>query len=215
MTIDDDDDVLSPGNDDDILMINDHDEIKLEPTSLENSPRISSSLHGKLHQNSNRNTPNNSRSRGDTPTQRKLATPPFSSSSRNDTPTNNVRSNGTPTPRPSTTGKFSDRMRSSLALDTTNNTVIRPAVNDGNIVIVSELKGEISKLKKEVAKKDFELLEKDKQASMLKVEHIREVRALQAKFKTQEEDYLKSIEGLRKKNQELLRKVAQISKGKL
>lgn len=53
------------------------------------------------------------------------------------------------------------------------------------------------------------------QASMLKVEHIREVRTLQAKFKTSEEDYLKSIDGLRKKNQELLRKVAQLSKGKL
>lgn len=41
--------------------------------------------------------------------------------------------------------------------------VIRPQVHDGNIVIVSELKGEISQLKKTIAKKDVELIEKDKQ----------------------------------------------------
>ena len=50
---------------------------------------------------------------------------------------------------------------------------------------------------------------------MLKVDHIREIRSLQEKFKNSEEDYLKKIDSLRTKNQELIRKVAQISKGKL
>jgi len=209
------DDSVSPIDDtDDVEMLDDLpilDDVKLEPTSLENSPRISSSLQGKLA--SSRNTPN---SRRGTPTTRKLATPPLS---RNDSQSHKHRDssssrNGTPNPRIGSS-MFTDRVRSSLALDTSANSVIRPQVHDGNIVIVSELKGEISQLKKTIAKKDVELIEKDKQASMLKVEHIREVRTLQAKFKTSEEDYLKSIDGLRKKNQELLRKVAQLSKGKL
>jgi uncharacterized protein involved in exopolysaccharide biosynthesis len=130
-----------------------------------------------------------------------------------DTP---VGRSDTPTPRTSSatpSTKFSDRMRSSLALDKTKSNL--PAVNDGNIVVVTKLREEINSLKKQISTKNAELIEKDKQASMLKVNHLREIRTLQEKFKNTEEDYLNKVNNLRSKNAELLRKVAQISKGKL
>ena len=49
---------------------------------------------------------------------------------------------------------------------------------------------------------------------MLKVGHLTEIRALQAKVKSNEEDYFRNMENYRNRNQELLKKIAQISKGK-
>jgi len=49
---------------------------------------------------------------------------------------------------------------------------------------------------------------------MLKVNHLQEERSLQAKLKSQEEEFLKSREAALAKNHELLKKIAQLSKGK-
>nr|CAB3244521.1 protein FAM76B [Phallusia mammillata] len=89
-----------------------------------------------------------------------------------------------------------------------------PVVNDNNIVTVTKLREEISSLKKQLSKKDQALLEKDKQISRLKVEHLQEERSLQAKLRSQEEEFLKSKEAAMSKNHELLKKISQLSKGK-
>ncbi len=53
------------------------------------------------------------------------------------------------------------------------------------------------------------------QISTLTAEHLRQIRALQEKLVTTENDYLKIVDQFRTKNQELLRKIAQLSKGKV
>uniref|UniRef100_F6RKI1 Uncharacterized protein n=1 Tax=Ciona intestinalis TaxID=7719 RepID=F6RKI1_CIOIN len=88
-----------------------------------------------------------------------------------------------------------------------------PQMND-NIVLVTKLHEEINSLKKNIAKKDQVMLEKDKQISMLKVEHLRLERSLQTKLKTQEEEFFRKMEAMGIKNQELIKKVAQLSKKK-
>lgn len=45
-----------------------------------------------------------------------------------------------------------------------------PVVNDSNIVVVTQLKAEISGLKKQVGKKDQELIQKDKQVFNTKID---------------------------------------------
>jgi len=50
--------------------------------------------------------------------------------------------------------------------------------------------------------------------SLIKVEHLNEIKEIRTKFTTQEDEYIKTVETYRNKNQELLKKIAQISKGK-
>nr|XP_039261792.1 protein FAM76B-like [Styela clava] len=89
-----------------------------------------------------------------------------------------------------------------------------PTVNDGNIVIVTQLRAEISSLKKQVSQKDKELLEKDKQISCIKVGHLQEQRDLRAKMKDLISKHSETLEQLQTKNQDLLKKVSQLSKGR-
>nr|XP_002129389.1 protein FAM76B [Ciona intestinalis] len=121
-----------------------------------------------------------------------------------------IRSNsGTPnTPTPSSHKPY-DRLRNG-AMDLST---ALPQMND-NIVLVTKLHEEINSLKKNIAKKDQVMLEKDKQISMLKVEHLRLERSLQTKLKTQEEEFFRKMEAMGIKNQELIKKVAQLSKKK-
>lgn len=86
---------------------------------------------------------------------------------------------------------------------------------DSQIVVITELREKKTQLEKVIVKKDQQLLEKDKHISTLTAEHLRQIRSLQEKLVSTENDYLKIVDQFRTKNQELLRKIAQLSKGKV
>lgn len=82
-----------------------------------------------------------------------------------------------------------------------------------HVIAMTQLKEQIASLQKRLAQKDRELLGKDKHITELKSKNFTSENELRTKMKDTEKFYESKVDVLNKKVSQLLKEVAQLSKG--
>ncbi|XP_067946286.1 protein FAM76A-like [Watersipora subatra] len=123
-------------------------------------------------------------------------------------PPRSSNQNSTGSPKKAKSSAQNLNKAATVSTDSTGNAYM----HDMNIVLITQLRENVESLKKSLAAKEKELFDKERKMTDLKTLKMEMDKAHRDKISTMQANHTKVVEGLQRRNNELLKQVASLSK---